>query len=53
MTMEEKVINYIKEHFTEWHNNEKTMGSFEGDLEKLNNVNLDDFSEICDAILYI
>ena len=48
-----KVKNYIKDHFIEWYNNEKIMGSFEGNLEKLNNVNLDDFSEICDAILYM
>ena len=48
-----KIQNYIKDHFIEWYNNEKIMGSFEGNLEKLNNVNLNDFSEICDSILYI
>ena len=51
---ETKIKNYIKDHFIEWYNNEKSMfGDFKGNLEKLNDVNLDDFSEICDAILYM
>ena len=48
-----KIQNYIKDHFIEWYNNEKIMWTFEGNLEKLNNINLDDFSEICDSILYV
>ena len=54
MTREKKIQSYIKDHFVEWYKNEVEMnGSFEGNLTKLNDINLDDMSDICNSILYI
>lgn len=48
----QEIQNYIKEHFESWYEIEKSY-EFKGNFEKLNNIDLNNFSDICDAILYI
>lgn len=50
---EEKIKKYITDHFVEWYGNEKANRTFEGDLEKLNNIDLNKFSDICDSIIHV
>lgn len=54
MNYDIKIENYIKDHFVEWYNKEKDLGTFEQeDLKKLKNINLDSMTDICTAIEHI
>ena len=54
MNYDIKIENYIKDHFVEWYDKEKELGTFEQeDLKKLKNINLDSMTDICTAIKHI
>lgn len=54
MNTDKKIESYIKDHFVEWYNKEKELGTFEQeDLKKLKDINLDSMTDICTAIKHL
>lgn len=47
----EIIKNYLMDNFKDWH--EENRGYFSRDLAELENINTDNYTEVCDAILLV